>query len=138
MNKFLSGSPVLRDIKIKELSCNGCTICCEYISIYLEKPKTANDLDEIRWFFLHGMKIYIDKDGWFIEVPSRCQGLGPDGLCEIYQTRPDVCRLYDQKECERYLGDAGLLHFENYEDFLRYARENKELSEICRAASSKK
>jgi Fe-S-cluster containining protein len=85
------------------MNCEGCTLCCEYATIELSEPKTKMDLEEIKWFLLHNIMILIDGDGsWNVVINNKCIALNKEGLCDIYDLRPDICRKYAHEECERY------------------------------------
>lgn len=115
-----------------EKLCKGCTKCCEYVTIEVETPKDKEDLEEMRWWLLHGVHVFIDKeDGWMALVPNKCQKLGSDGMCTIYDTRPIVCRKYSQSECEKY-GDPDYFYefFTNEGDFVDYIQRTPEFKKI--------
>jgi len=88
----------------KEL-CKGCTSCCEYVLIEIDAPKSKNDIDELIWFLLHGITIFIDSDdSWNLEIHNKCKVLNKKGKCSIYPIRPLVCKQYSHDECEKYKG----------------------------------
>lgn len=48
------------------------------------------------------LKDAVNNGDGTIEVYHRCDKLGDDGLCRIYQTRPEICKSYDcsvRKDC---------------------------------------
>jgi len=82
--------------------CENCTKCCEHIAIQLDEPEDKGDFQNILWYLLHeNIKVYIDDEGdWMVEISNKCKMLGQDGLCKFYEKRPEICRSYDQKDCE--------------------------------------
>ena len=46
------------------------------------------------------MRVFRDDDGWFLQFDTRCSNLLPDGRCNIYDRRPQVCRDYSNDWCE--------------------------------------
>ena len=85
-------------------ACAGCDHCCRYVAMEIDKPTTKKDFDNIRWYLLHrSISILIDWDGaWLIQFDTPCEWLR-DNRCTHYELRPEICREYDPKECERYL-----------------------------------
>ena len=83
----------LRGISAMEQAVNECLpmceacggACCKYVSISVPYM-TA---DQERWARTRGE---LDLTTW--RIRSRCEHLGGDDRCMIYETRPDVCREY--------------------------------------------
>ena len=118
----------------KEL-CKGCNICCQYAVIELKTPETKKDLELISWYLLHNIVIFIENDGnWCAEIKNKCISLNNQGLCSIYNTRPEICREYGQEECEKNKGEEhGIKHtFKTQEEFLEYIENNSELKKISK------
>jgi len=116
----------------KEL-CNGCNICCQYAVIELKTPETKKDLELIRWYLLHNIIIFIEDDGsWCAEIKNKCTSLNNQGLCSIYNIRPEICCEYGQEECEKNKGEThGIKHtFKTQEEFLEYIENNPKLKKI--------
>ncbi|MCK6482640.1 MAG: YkgJ family cysteine cluster protein [Phycisphaerae bacterium] len=106
--------------------CADCGHCCRYVTIAIKAPRNRNDYDEIRWYLLHeNMRVFIDSDGWYVEVLTRCRHL--DGhRCGIYESRPIVCEEYEIDNCERYgEGDPYIELFTNEQEYLEYLRKNR-------------
>lgn len=87
----------------EELSelCMRCGKCCMSMS-FEGGLVNAEERDVIRWMELHGLQIdYYHKKGrlrYAFTVPLRCKELiEEDGRyrCNIYDTRPQMCREYD-------------------------------------------
>lgn len=73
--------------------CNA--LCCRYINVAIDAPRSAEDFDEIRWLVSHE-HIEIEKDGsdWSMTVRTDCEHLLEDRRCGIYETRPNICKEY--------------------------------------------
>jgi hypothetical protein len=84
--------------------CEGCDHCCRYIALQIDTPTTKADFENIRWYLLHrSVSVLVDWDGaWLLQFDTPCEWL-VDGKCTHYELRPEICREYDPKECERYL-----------------------------------
>ena len=87
--------------------CNECGgRCCNYIAIEIDKPKTKNDYDSMRWYLSHkNVNIFIDhKKKWFVEFRTPCEFQKDDKKCGIYNKRPNICRSHgnSEGECEFY------------------------------------
>ncbi len=117
--------------KIKITSENKCsfcagTLCCNYITSEIDKPKTKSDFDHLLWQLAHkNIQAYKDEDGWFIVANNRCNFLQDDGRCGIYETRPQVCRDYKNYFCE--YDEPAEIHykhfFPDYDSLLTFCRK---------------
>jgi Fe-S-cluster containining protein len=69
----------------------------------LDAPRTRNQKDLFRWYLLHqNVEIYIDHDRqWQILFKTPCNKLLENGMCSIYETRPQICRDYSADSCSR-------------------------------------
>ena len=108
--------------------CSGCSLCCEYVSVELDKPTGKGDYDEVVWLLLHkNVWVYIDdEDDWYVQFNTPCEKFGDDKLCGIYHNRPNVCRKHFQDSCERYgEGSPYKKIFRKKEDFIKWLVENK-------------
>ena len=66
--------------------CDNChAACCRHVTIKVG----AMTEDEARWANMRGT---VNGDMW--RLPVKCEQLGGDDRCMIYETRPDVCRKY--------------------------------------------
>ncbi len=114
--------------------CRNCTQCCEYVVVNIGEPRDKYDIDEIVWFLLHDITVFIDGDDtWNIKIHNRCNALDQEGKCTVYSRRPLVCREYFHDECERYKGKGYLIPkkiFNNTRDFLEYVNQDDELKKI--------
>ncbi len=100
--KRRSTKPRREELKPGECLCDHCTgRCCRYFTVPLDPPKSWDDYDTIRWYLAHGNTIvYVDKDGWYLLVMTKCKYLTRDDRCSVYLNRPKVCRDYTTDECE--------------------------------------
>lgn len=120
-----------KDLPVKftaETKCSFCTrsICCTYTTQQIDTPRSMEDFDHMAWQLAHeNMQAYKDDDGWFLLINNRCRFLKPEGGCGIYETRPQVCRDYDNDFCE--YDDPAEKHFEfffdSYETLDAYCRK---------------
>jgi len=120
--------------------CAGCSLCCEYVNILIEKPKTKDAIDMMVWYLLHNVSIRVDTTGkWTVYMPFKCQALTKDKTCRIYKERPIICREHSQADCERGDdSDCGDLIFTNKKEFLKYIKSDKKLKAIYTRNSHKK
>jgi Fe-S-cluster containining protein len=92
--------------------CEHCAAaCCRYLAIEIDRPSSARDYDDIRWYLMHeGISVFVEEGDWYIQIRARCKSLGPDNLCQIYETRPQICRAYEPNNCDYSAGDHGYDH----------------------------
>lgn len=92
--------------------CEHCTAaCCRYIALPLDKPRTARDFDDIRWYLMHqGISVYVEDGDWYIQFQTRCKNLALDNRCSIYHTRPSICAEYEPGDCDYSGGDYDYEH----------------------------
>jgi len=124
MNKPVTIPPVLTP----QNKCGFCTgsWCCTYFTQHIDTPRSMEDFDTLLWQVSHeNTELYRDDDGWFLLITTRCQHLGSDGRCGIYETRPQVCREHSNDNCE-FEGLCGP------DDFDLYFRNHAELDAWCR------
>jgi len=93
-------------------ACDHCTAaCCRYVAIPLDKPKSAKDYDDMRWYLMHdGVIVFVEEGDWYIQFQTRCKNLGLNSMCQVYETRPMICREYEAGECDYTGGDYGYDH----------------------------
>lgn len=130
MTKGNKGKRIPKGIEItSENKCGLCkgSICCNYITQQIDTPRKKSDFNFLLWQLAHqNVQAYKDEDGWFLLfVNSPCQYLQPDGRCGIYETRPQICRDYENDYCEYDSpAEEGFeLHFRDYEELLAYCRK---------------
>ena len=90
------------DLRPGEVLCSHCAAkCCRYFALPIDTPKDWQDFDFIRWYLLHeGAAIFTDEGCWYLLVNNRCKHLRDDQRCDIYDTRPQICRDYTTADCE--------------------------------------
>jgi Fe-S-cluster containining protein len=120
-------APAPPDAVPVHFNCARCTaMCCHYVSTEIDFPTTRREIDTIRWYLMHpGVRVYCeDRTGsWFVQFMSRCRFLRDDNLCGIYDSRPQICRDLDPRECEFALGPGDRFLFTNLEEFDRWQEE---------------
>ena len=108
--------------------CRSCgAACCRYVAVALAPPREADDRDLIRWYLSHrNVCVYIDKDGdWWVQVGTDCRHIAADGRCEIYESRPQLCRDYATHSCERADSEEhNVAEFDTVEEFERFFELN--------------
>lgn len=103
--------------------CRKCAgLCCRYVALPIETPKTKADFDDVRWYLAHeGISIFVEDGDWYINIANRCKYLDQDNRCAIYEHRPRICRSYQDKNCDFHSGDYGYeLHFTSIEELDEY------------------
>ena len=93
------------ELKITDVNaCGDCpAMCCYDLTIDIKKPRTNYDLEVLMWKLNYeNIGIYIRNRRWHMIVKSKCQYLGADNLCTIYDKRDDICRNHMPPNCERF------------------------------------
>lgn len=82
--------------------CEHCAAaCCRYLALPLDRPTSARDYDDMRWYLLHeGVGIFVDEGDWYVQFQTKCKNLAADNRCGIYETRPEICREYQAEDCD--------------------------------------
>lgn len=72
--------------------CLKCGKCC--ISVGKWIPLDYIDADLLTWHLFHGATIIHAPEFhiYGVEYPNKCKHLNKDILCDIFKTRPLVCR----------------------------------------------
>lgn len=111
MSDTLTNPPKRSELPPGADLCSYCTgKCCRYISVPIDRPKTWQDFDSLRWFLTRtSVNIYSEDNSWYVMVLEDCQHLLPDNRCGYYDNRPQVCRDHKTDNCE-------------YEDDYNYSR----------------
>jgi len=107
--------------------CEHCTaVCCEYVALPIETPKTAGGFDDVRWYLVHeSVFVFVEDDDWYIAFHTPCRHRLADHRCGIYHTRPRICRQYGADQCDYHSGDYGWQqHFTVPEHLEAYLREH--------------
>ncbi len=82
--------------------CEHCAgACCRYVALPIDKPRSAGDYDDIRWYVMHeGLSVFVEDGDWYVQIQARCKNLRHDNMCNVYQTRPRICREYKEGDCD--------------------------------------
>jgi Fe-S-cluster containining protein len=116
-----------------QVACLSCGLCCTYIAVEIDDPSTLRGATDILWYlYHHGVAVYFDGDEWMVQLETRCRNLQDDNRCAIYETRPQICREFDQTTCEVNAQEVGTT-FYAARDFLAYlAQHHKRIHTLVR------
>lgn len=109
----------------KKNQCEECGgQCCRYFALPLDKPRTREDFDDIRWYLTHkGISVFVEDGAWYISMKNECRHLTGTNQCAIYERRPLICRRYKKVECDFVEGEYDYeLHFVNDKEMDEYIR----------------
>ena len=90
--------------------------CCLYMSMEIDKPESRSDFDYLLWKISHkNVSFYIYRRKWYLHVEGRCEHLGRDNKCRIYDRRMKICRTHSIDSCEYTSDEYGFQHhFKTY------------------------
>ena len=114
--------PVVRE-GAELVECTDCAKCCTYVGVGIATPNRARYATDLLWSLSHE-HVYVYVDGnkeWSVHFETRCRNLGDDLLCGIYETRPHLCRNFDNKTCEVNDIDHESLTFRDPGAFLAFS-----------------
>jgi len=115
--------PILSDTR-RQVPCLSCALCCTYVAVEIDAPISVRAATDILWYLYHGgVSIYVDDEGWMVQIDTRCRHLGDDNKCGIYETRPPMCRTYSEKTCEVNADEVGTT-FHNPAEYLDYLKQH--------------
>jgi len=112
---------VLSDTR-RQVPCLSCALCCSYVAVEIDGPSSVRAATDILWYLYHGgVAIYVDDEGWMVQIDTTCRHLGADKKCGIYEHRPPMCRTYDEKTCEVNADELGTTFYTaaEYLDYLK-------------------
>jgi len=115
-------------------------VCCKYVTVKIDAPRTNCDFDEIRWFVSHeGVTVIIESRLWYVQFDTRCKFLDGSNLCSNYENRFDVCREYGMDNCEASDGEPPVVFrtMEEFDEFLE-KRKQKRKKRAARRSKRKK
>ena len=126
--KPLKGVAAVKVEMTPETKCSFChgSKCCSYFTQQVPTPRSKHDFDHMLWQIAHAnINYYKDEDGWYLLINNPCTHLLPGGGCGIYETRPEVCRAYDNDFCEydEPAEDGFELFFDGYDSLLKYCKK---------------
>jgi Fe-S-cluster containining protein len=108
----------------KQVSCLNCGLCCSYVAVEIDEPTTLKAATDILWYLYHqNICIYAEGDEWMVQIEARCQHYQDDHKCAIYETRPQICRDYDETNCEINAEDVGNVFYTPGE-YLAYLQQH--------------
>lgn len=106
--------------------CDSCkpAKCCYYVSMEVDTPENRKDYEYNLWMIAHkNVSFYIYRKKWHINFSSRCNFLGRDNRCKIYEKRFSVCRNHPNDSCEA-TGDYDFPeYFKTYNELLNYIKK---------------
>ena len=120
--------PVLPATDTDDVRCSECAHCCTYIAAPIDAPTDRDTCSSILWYLYHeNIRIYQDNDkDRYIQFWTRCEALRPDGMCGVYEVRPDVCEDFTADDCEVTNDDYGeLAGFDTAQEFVVWLKKNK-------------
>lgn len=106
--------------------CVECDACCKYVSVEIDKPTTKSEIEDVKFYIYHeGSSVYIDEENdWYIMFESKCDKLGTDGQCTIYEERPTICREFAREDCHEHdLHESHKIAFCTVKDLMRYIKK---------------
>ena len=107
-----------------QVPCLSCGLCCSYVAVDCEDPSTLRGATNILWYLYHdGVSVYTDGEDWMVTFDTRCRHLQDDNKCRIYDTRPEICREFDETSCEVNADDLGTT-FVDVPEFLTWLEQN--------------
>jgi Fe-S-cluster containining protein len=113
--------------------CEGCNMCCNYVTVEIDTPETKDDFDQIVWYINHkNVVVYQDfDDAWNVEFETPCLHMTEKGYCGVYNERPDICREYSQDECLKYgEGEICKIIFKTKQDVIDYVQKNTDIKDL--------
>lgn len=109
--------------------CFQCVRCCTYVALEIDAPTSMKEYDYIVWYLYHDdVSVFVDWDGnWYVKFETRCRHLSPLGLCDVYSSRPAICKEFDWRECENRVRNepADKWLFEDADQFLRWFEKKR-------------
>ena len=107
--------------------------CCRYITIQVPAPRDKIDMEEIRWFLAHrDISVYVVSRRWNVEIRNRCKYLNRRNRCDIYEKRPEICRLYDVESCEYPRRPKHKLQFDTIDQFDAWRAQKRRQQQLRR------
>lgn len=103
------------DAEEKSLVCGACGECCRSFSFDMKKPSDWDEGEIVRWLKERGVKVVRDDGDCFrIRLQLDCPHISDEApyRCDIYETRPEVCRKFDGR---MHTGDGLECAWEKYE-----------------------
>jgi len=112
--------------KSKKILCDKCSgLCCKYFALPIDTPEDREDYDDIRWYLCHeNVSVFVEEGDWYVNVDNKCRHLSDKNYrCDIYKTRPKLCRGYITKDCDLTDGEYDYeLHFLSDRQMVEYIK----------------
>lgn len=127
-NGLLVDLPVLPATDTADSRCSECAHCCTYIAVPVDGPTDRDSCSSILWYLYHAnVRVYQDYEhDWYVQFWTTCEALRPDGLCGVYDARPDVCEEFSPNDCEVVNDDYGeICGFDTAHEFLAWLKEHQ-------------
>lgn len=127
-NGFDVELPVLPATETDDPRCSACAHCCTYIAVPIDEPTDRDSCSSICWYLYHAnVRVYQDHErDWYVQFWTRCEALRPDGLCGVYDARPDVCEEFTPNDCEVTNDDVGeICGFDTAYEFQQWLKEHR-------------
>ena len=106
--------------------CTRCAKCCTYVGVGINAPHSLRYATDVLWYLYHeNVSVQRDDQGeWTVYFETRCRNLQDDLLCGVYESRPMVCREFDNTTCEVNAPGGGQVFSEpaQFLDWLRARR----------------
>lgn len=124
---------ILKKYEIKEVPCNGCTLCCRGDAIRLQEDDVPEEYETVPHPFVRDALMLAHKPN------GECVYLTDTG-CRIHERAPSLCRSADCRSIALKLdfGKARKLHLAGLLDFKVWDRGNSLLNELKEELFSKK
>lgn len=125
VNPYLKETPEFPATATDDDRCSACAFCCTYIAVPIDEPTCRETISNIIWYLYHAnLRVYEDEEGdWFLQVWTACEALRPDGLCGVYEARPDICEDFTADDCEVTTEDVGEeVGFDTAHEFLKWLK----------------
>ncbi|AQT69040.1 Flagellin N-methylase [Anaerohalosphaera lusitana] len=110
----------------KKSLCDKCTgLCCRYFALPIDTPEDWDDYDDIRWYLNHeDITVFVEDGDWYVQVANKCKYLSEDDYkCQMYETRPKICRGYSTENCDFTSDDYDYeLHFTDEHQMEEYMK----------------
>jgi len=121
----------------KKPGCQGCpALCCHDLVLRITKPRTAQEIDSLRWqLHFDTVTVYIVDGRWHQMIAGKCIYLDDDNLCTIYDRRSERCRRHNPPDCERY-GECWDVMIRTPDELDAYLAKEKERRRARRRAGS--
>jgi len=79
------------------------SICCSDLTYTITRPRTREDIDELKWDLQYDtVRVFIKNRRWHEIIEGKCIYLLKNNLCKIYDRRPKKCRDHMPPDCDRF------------------------------------